>query len=466
MPQVAVVGCGPVGALLANLLGSAGVETVVHEASLDPYPLPRACHLDAEIMRIFQGAGLTDQVTDLVEPSLGMEFVDVDGHRLFTYEDFERSPILGWHEDYVFQQPKLDRVLREGLERWPSVELRLGSEVTDLGSIDARFVVACDGASSSIRRSLGIGLSDLGFDQHWLVVDLMVDGDADLPAVIQQVCNPQRPATYVPSAHGHHRWEFCLMEGESHEEFQRHEKVRELLRPWVSDDVGEIVRAAVYRFHAVVAERWRDGRFFLAGDSAHQMPPFTGQGMCSGIRDAANLAWKLKSVFQYGSPETLLDSYEPERRDHVERCIAMAIEAGLLVSGQVAELPPPDVNDADRWSRLPPLTEGIFSSGNDTRIGHQARQPRVLVNEKQDLLDEVGGPDWYLVSRVPCETGGWCRTILADDLVDLEGDVELLLAGRAAVLVRPDRYLFGSADDDSIGELVDAAKRLIGIETA
>ena len=137
MPQVAVIGCGPVGALLANLLGVAGVETSVHEASLDSYPLPRACHLDAEIMRIFQGAGLSDQVERLVEPSRGMEFVDADGTRLFTYEDFERSPILGWCEDYVFQQPELDRVLREGLERFPNVELTLGSEVTDLDSVDA-----------------------------------------------------------------------------------------------------------------------------------------------------------------------------------------------------------------------------------------------------------------------------------------------------------------------------------------
>ena len=461
MPQVAVIGCGPVGALLANLLGVAGVETSVHEASLDTYPFPRACHLDAEIMRIFQGAGLTDQVARLVEPSLGMEFVDADGTRLFTYEDFERSPILGWFEDYVFQQPLLDRALREGLERFPSVELILGSEVSDPNSIDAQFVVACDGAASATRRGLGIGLTDWGFDQYWLVVDLMFDDDPDLPSVIQQVCDPKRPVTYVPSAHGHYRWEFRLMEGENHEEFEEHQRVRELLRPWIPDDAGEIVRAAAYRFHAVVAERWRDGRFFLAGDSAHQMPPFIGQGMCSGIRDAANLAWKLKSVLQHGAPERLLDSYEMERRSHVERCIAMSIEAGRIVSGHVAEFPAPDVNEAERWSRLPPITEGIFSSGVDDRIGHQARQPRVLVNETPLLLDDVGGSDWYLLSRVPHQTRSWCQTVLVDDLVDPDGGLDLLLAGRAAVLIRPDRYVFGSANEESIGELVDAAERQV-----
>ncbi len=437
------------------------METAVHEASLDAYPLPRACHLDAEIMRIFQGAGLSDRVERLVEPSRGMEFVDSEGERLFTYEDFERSPILGWFEDYVFQQPQLDRVLREGLERFPEVELFLGSQVTDLDSVDARFVVACDGASSTTRRNLGIDLEDWGFDQYWLVVDLMLDGDAGLPSVIQQVCDADRPATYVPSAHGHHRWEFQLMDGESHEEFEDHRRVRELLRPWLPEDAGEIVRAAAYRFHAVVAESWRDGRFFLAGDAAHQMPPFIGQGMCSGIRDAANLAWKLKSVLQYAAPEELLESYEMERRSHVERCIAMSIEAGRIVSGQVAEFPLPDANDAERWSRLPPLTEGIFSSGPDERIGHQARQPRVLANGSPALLDDVGGSDWYLLSRVPHQTGSWCETVLVDDLVDLDGGLDLLLAGQAAALIRPDRYVFGSADEHSIGELVASAEHLV-----
>tara|TARA_B100000700_G_scaffold166165_1_gene183710 strand:- start:3009 stop:4418 length:1410 start_codon:yes stop_codon:yes gene_type:complete len=461
VPQVAIVGCGPVGALLANLLGLAGVETSVHEASLDPYPLPRACKLDAEIMRIFQGAGLSKEVTQLVERCRGMDFVDSDGKRLFTYEDFERSPILGWHEDYVFQQPLLDRVLREGLERFPHVDLILGSEVTDLDSVDADFVVACDGASSVTRRNLGIGLTDWGFDQYWLVVDLMIDGDPGLPAVIQQVCDAERPATYVPSAHGHHRWEFRLSDDENHEEFEDHRRVRELLRPWIPDGLGEIVRAAAYRFHAVVAETWRSGRFFLAGDAAHQMPPFIGQGMCSGIRDAANLAWKIKSVLRYGASEVLLDSYETERRGHVESCIAMSIEAGRLVSRQVLELPTPDIDEQDRWSRLPPLMEGLFSAGTDNRIGHQARQPRVVADGTPILLDDIGGSDWYLLSRVAFPSSNWCKTVLVDDLVDLDGGLDLLLDGRAAVLVRPDRYVFGSANEEFLGELVDAAERLV-----
>ena len=156
MEDVAIIGCGPVGATMANLLGQAGLKTVIHEAANSEYPLPRAWHLDAEIMRIFQGIGLSEKITEIIEPSHGMEFVDNEGNQLFDYEDFERDPILGWSEDYVFQQPQLDRILREGIDRWSNVELSLGSEIRDISDLDARYVVACDGASSQIRESLGI----------------------------------------------------------------------------------------------------------------------------------------------------------------------------------------------------------------------------------------------------------------------------------------------------------------------
>ena len=303
MEDVAIIGCGPVGATMANLLGQAGLKTVVHEAADSEYPLPRACHLDAEIMRIFQGIGLSEEILEIVEPSQGMEFVDKEGNPLFDYEDFERDPILGWKEDYVFQQPQLDRILREGIGRWPSVELNFGSEVRDITDLNARYIVACDGASSPTRESLGIELTDFDFDQTWLVVDLMIDKDPGLPSIIQQVCDPNRPATYVPSANGHHRWEFRIFENENPEDFRGLERVRELLSNWITGDTGEIVRVVPYRFHAVVADSWRFGNVFLAGDAAHQMPPFMGQGMCSGVRDASNLAWKLKAVIREGASE-------------------------------------------------------------------------------------------------------------------------------------------------------------------
>ena len=466
-PEVAVVGYGPVGATLANLLGQAGISTCVYERSTEPYPLPRACHLDAEIMRIFQNLGLGSEIAALVEPSRGMLFVDSEGEPLFDYEDFTRDPILGWCEDYVFIQPELDAALRAGVERFDCVDVRLGCEVADWRELPARWVVACDGANGASRRTAGIEFTDLGYDQRWLVVDVMLCGPVALPDIIQQVCDPQRPATFVPSARNHRRWEFRLEAGESDEQATDPQNVWRLLGRWLRPGDGDLVRAAVYDFHATVAETWRRGRLLLAGDAAHQMPPFMGQGMCSGIRDAANLAWKLRSVLRHGAPEGLLDSYEAERRPHVERCIELSIEAGRLLDEPV--FPEPDIYDGERWSRLPPLT-GLFEGAGSPApfpVGHQARQPTVEVGGHRRLLDDVAGAGWYLLSNGPATGGGLARVLDATTLGDPEGWLARLLGDRAAVLIRPDRYVYGTAATaGDVEDLLTDARRRIGLPPA
>lgn len=461
-PEVAVVGYGPVGATLANLLGRAGIRTCVYERSAEPYPLPRACHLDAEVMRIFQNVGLGDEIGALVEPSRGMLFVDAAGRPLFDYEDFVRDPILGWHEDYVFIQPELDAALRAGVDRFDCVEARLGTEVIDWRELPGRWVVACDGAASASRQLAGIDFLDLGYDQRWLVVDVMLARPVELPDIIHQVCDPQRPATFVPSARNHRRWEFRLAPDESDEQASDPANVWQLLAPWLQPGDGELVRAAVYDFHATVAETWHRGRLLLAGDAAHQMPPFMGQGMCSGIRDAANLAWKLRAVLRDGAPEALLGSYEAERRPHVERCIELSIEAGRLLDEPV--FPEPDSDDGERWSRLPPLT-GLFQGASRSTpfpVGHQARQPTVETDGRRRLLDDVAGPGWYLLSNGPADGAGLARVVDATRLGDPDGWLCRLLGGAAAVLIRPDRYVYGTATTamDVAGLLADARRRI------
>ena len=461
--EVAVVGYGPVGATLANLLGQAGIRTCIYERSVEPYPLPRACHLDAETMRIFQGAGLGESMVAVVEPSRGMLFTDAGGNPLFDYEDFTRDPILGWHEDYVFIQPELDAALRAGAERFDCVEVHLGVEVADWRTLPARWVVACDGAAGTSRGLAGIDFVDLGYDQRWLVVDVMLRRPVELPDIIHQVCDPQRPATFVPSARNHRRWEFRLADGETDEEVRAPEHVWRLLAPWLRPGDGEVVRAAVYAFHATVAEAWRRGRLLLAGDAAHQMPPFMGQGMCSGIRDAANLAWKLREVLRGGAPEGLLDSYEAERRPHVERCIELSIEAGRLLDEPA--FPAADRDDGQRWSRLPPLT-GLFQEtpggAAPFPVGHQARQPTVEVSGRRHLLDDVAGPGWYLVSAGAADGAGFARVVDATRLGDPDGWLARLLGGAYAVLIRPDRYVYGTATTpaDVAGLLAGARRRI------
>ena len=419
--DVAIVGLGPTGATLANLCGAWGLRTVVYERSTAPYPQPRACHLDAEIARVFQHLGFEDDLRRLLTVSAGMEYVDAAGRRLFTFEGFEREPLLGWHEDYVFVQPELDAMLRAGLEQYAHVEVHIGVDAPELDALRglARFVVACDGASSPTREQLAIDLLDLGYDERWLVVDVMLHDAAapPLPAIIQQVCDRRRLATFVPSHDRHRRWEFRLADDELVPDVWR------LLAPWaVTRDSGDLVRAATYRFHALEAERWRDGNVFLAGDAAHQMPPFMGQGMCSGVRDAANLAWKLAEVIRGGAPDALLDTYETERRPHVAAVTALSIQAGQLLTRLAIDptaVPLADTPDPTRWSRLPGL-----DLGGDFPVGHQLPQP--------DRLDE-GLPDgWVWVASDDAFTSPDGRPVVVEPRAT---------HGHRAVLVRPDRYV-------------------------
>jgi 3-(3-hydroxy-phenyl)propionate hydroxylase len=461
--EVAIVGLGPVGATLANYLGQAGIVTEVHERSIDPHPLPRACHLDAEIMRIFQAVGLSEEIGGIVEPSAGMEFVDLSLEHLFTYEDFARDPILGWEEDYVFIQPELDAILRGGIERFPSVEVRLGSEVSSASDLDASFIVACDGARSSMRREAGVEQVDLGFDEEWLVVDVMLSRPVALPGIIQQICHPDRAATFVPSAGPHRRWEFRLEPTEDREAVASPEAVWKRLAPWLGPDDGDLVRAVIYEFHAVVADRWRVGDVFLAGDAAHQMPPFMGQGMCSGIRDAVNLGWKLVAVLRDRVDPELLGSYELERRPHVERCIELSIEAGRLVSAIDPVFPAPDTDDGERWSRLPPLTTGVFSTPIEWPVGHQARQPTVIHRGSKLRLDDLAGPGWSLVTRGGSPGSAFASVIETASIEDPEGWVERMLGDSHAMLIRPDRYVYGVATGpDGVGPLLTSAQLAIG----
>ncbi|MFZ9628443.1 MAG: FAD-dependent monooxygenase [Ilumatobacteraceae bacterium] len=416
--DVAVVGLGPTGATMALALGRRGHRVVVFERSTEPYSMPRACHLDAEVARILARHGLEDDLHDLLTESAGMEYVDGDGVRLFTFEGFERAPLLGWHEDYVFVQPELEEVMRRHLTALPSVEIRLGVEAPSLDDLRsmARFVVACDGASSGVRQQLGVPLRDLVYDEPWLVVDVMLDREPEppLPDIIQQVCDPARLATFVPSHGAHRRWEFLLAEGEDPDPWT-------LLERWgVTPAHGTLVRAVRYRFHALVAEQWRVGTVFLAGDAAHMMPPFMGQGLCSGVRDADNLAWRLDEVLG-GADEPVLDGYATERRAHAEQVIAMSVDAGRTLARLAADptdLPQPSAPDPTRWSRLPGL-----DLGGDFPVGHQLPQP--------DRLDD----------RLPT----WCWVASDATFVPRDGRPVVVepraTYGHRAVLVRPDRYI-------------------------
>ena len=342
--DVLLAGYGPVGAVAANLLGQAGLRAAVFEPTTSIYHLPRAAHFDSDVMAIFESVGLGEAIRPATAPIDAMDCVNAAGELLqrFTPPDGGAA--------YMFYQPDLERALRAGVERWPSVEVHLAQAVTGLTQhpthvavsvadaetglerdVTASYVLGCDGARSLVRAALDVGLHDFGFDQPWLVVDTMLKRAVDLPAVAQQICDPRRPATFVPSAGNHRRWEFMLLPGESPTAMEDPATYLPLLARWVTLDDVDVVRAVVYTFHALVAERWRDRRVLLLGDAAHQMPPFLGQGMCAGIRDAANLVPKLATVLAGRAGDDHLDTYEAERRPHVEEIIGLAVNLGRFI---------------------------------------------------------------------------------------------------------------------------------------
>jgi len=436
--DIAIVGYGPVGATAANLLGARGWRTAVFERETAVYALPRAVHVDGEVMRVFASIGLRERIIPDTAPIDGMRFLDRRGRTLF--QGYTRHQPYGFPASTMVYQPRLEDALRAGAARYPCVDVRLGHEVTAVRQDDdgvtlrvrdhdhdhdgghtyevrARYTLGCDGARSLARKQAGIPLRDLGFHQPWLVVDTLLKEDLSLPTVSQQVCDPARPVTFVPAAGAHRRWEFRLRAGERREELERPERVRALLatRARIDPDRVEVIRAAVYTFHALLAAHWRDGRVFLLGDAAHQMPPFLGQGLCAGIRDAHNLAWKLHLVLRGAATSALLDSYQQEREPHVRSIIRLAVWTGRVVG---ADEPLATLRDATfallnrvapvrRALRhvnpgLPPLHGGVLSKGH--RHGHRSPvgavfvQPRVRrPNGRMIPLDEELGSDFAVV---------------------------------------------------------------------
>ncbi|MGI5176326.1 bifunctional 3-(3-hydroxy-phenyl)propionate/3-hydroxycinnamic acid hydroxylase [Dactylosporangium sp. CA-152071] len=347
--DVVVVGCGPVGALTANLLGVRGVRTVVVERSTAPHGQPRAFSCDDEALRIYQQAGLRDEVAaDMYPPPL-VEYVSGDGRPFATIALDEVDFGLGSEPLHFFDQPRLEASLRGGLERFEHVSLRTGVELTGLdqdadgvtvflraldngavSSLRARYVLGCDGARSATRAAVGIALSGTSYAEPWLAISGDVEPGGVRQPTTRFVCDWRRPAFISPGAFGTHRLEFMLRATETPAEMTRPETVARLAAPYVDPDRFTVTRAVVYTFHHLAARQWRVGRVFLLGDAAHQMPPFLGQGLCSGLRDAANLSWKLAMALDGTAGDDLLDTYEAERRPHTAAMAAMSVRLGRV----------------------------------------------------------------------------------------------------------------------------------------
>lgn len=473
--DVVIVGRGPVGATLANLLGLCGLRALVLEREARTYHLPRAVHFDDECMRVFQTIGLAEAILPQTILGPGMLFLDGNGRMLLDWSRPQTLTPMGWNLSYRFHQPDLEEVLIGGLTRWSHVTLRNRCDVFaldqdehgvrvryedlstgKLAEVRAGYVIGCDGARSLVRRFIGSGMEDLGFHERWLVIDVLLKRERDdLGDYSLQHCDPRRPATYVRGTGTRRRWEITVLPDEDSQEVAQPAKVWELLSRWVTPDDAEIERAAVYTFHSVIAQQWRRGRLLLAGDSAHQTPPFLGQGMCAGIRDAANLAWKLARVIRGNADAGLLDTYQSERQPHVREFIELAIRLGGVINTKAIEagLAAGEVRDNApvKLEVKKPLLGPGLALGDLPLAGHLAPQFALKDGRRSD--DRTGYSHVLLVESAVALPS--CRAlsqagieILTSD--DAEGIGQWLREhGVIAALVRPDRYVRGTARNDS-----------------
>lgn len=487
MYDVAIVGCGPSGATLANFLGLYGFRVLVLERAESAYPLPRAVHLDDEVMRVFQSIGLADAINDMVRVNVGMHFVDKDQNMLVDWSRPQSVGPYGWYPSYRFHQPDIEAILHEGMTRFATIDMRWSAAVTSISqtkahatiafddngtmaTAKAHFVIGCDGAKSLVRHYVSSSkeiisvddtdadadrsdeMHDLGFEERWLVIDGQLKRPRpDLGDFTIQTCDPDRPSTYARQPENWRRWEVSLKDDETDDYVRSDAFVWSFLSPQITPDDLSVERRAVYTFQSKLARHWRRNRVMIAGDAAHLTPPFMGQGMCIGIRDVANLGWKLAHIL-HGGEDAMLESYASERAPHARAYIEMATYLGnLLNSCETAEglrsaltsakSDQQDAGSAENTkmqSIAPRLGNGIGDATDPFR-GYRAPQPRLADGR---LLDDVIGLKWGLVTRQ-----GNVPAISRDDICVVNDAHEPNITamfddlGADAMIIRPDRYI-------------------------
>ncbi|QYN20215.1 FAD-dependent monooxygenase [Amycolatopsis sp. DSM 110486] len=434
--QVVVVGAGPVGMTAAALLAARGVPVTVFERNTTTSDEPKAISLDDESLRVYQSAGLADRILRVIVPGTGTRYYDASGAPVFQ----ARSPRpfrLGYPFKNPFAQQDLERELFAHLAAHPLVTMRMATEVRDIGlvpdgvvvsyasaaepddgvrAVHTPYVLGCDGGKSIVRRTLGVGMTGRSHPEPWLVVDVLDDHHNERYGMHH--ADPARPHVIIPGRGGRCRYEFLLHPGEgTPESGPDFELVRRLLEPFRTITPEQIERAIIYRFNALVADQWHQDRAFLLGDAAHMMPPFAGQGLNSGIRDAANLCWKLADVLGGRLDPVALDTYERERRGHAEATVRLSERLGRVVMSTNRRFAlrrdaylAAALRDADARSfyeemryRPPHVYEsGLIAPRCDDTVGPTGvmlGQPRTFDTSRGRtmLLDEVVGTGWALL---------------------------------------------------------------------
>ena len=522
--DVAIVGAGPVGLMIANYLGQCGVNVTLVEKLDTLIDYPRAIGLDDESLRTFQAVGLADEVLPHTTPWHAMRFLTPKGR---CFADIQpKTDEFGWSRRNAFIQPLADRVLFDGLQRFSNVKVLFSRELSSFEQsasavvlnlqdqhgrserLNARYLIGCDGGNSLVRRSLDISFEGKTAPNQWIVVDIANDPLATPHVYL--CCDPVRPYVSAALPHGVRRFEFMVMPGETETELSKPENLRKLLSKVLPNpDHIELIRSRVYTHNARLAGRFRQGRVLLAGDAAHIMPVWQGQGYNSGMRDASNLAWKLALVIKGLAADNLLDSYEEERRDHAKAMINLSVLAGHVlappkrwqgtlrdgVSWLLNYLPPVKRYFVEmRFKPMPQYTRGalIVPSAKGSPVGKMFIQPKVLTDAGTTvLLDEVIGENFAIIAWGCDPTWGLSATQIAQwkalgtRFIQVLPDVQLRVPSDAGpdvirvgdssgrlkewfalgtssiALVRPDRFLAGLAIPQTVGQACDELARAL-----
>ena len=493
--DVAIVGYGPVGVTAANLLGQQGLSVVVVERDPDIYARARAISTDEEVVRIWQQVGLADRLNADMHPGCGANFVDAKGVPFVRLMPASRGN--GHLPQQFIYQPALEKVLRAGVDRFPNVSVLIEHEclrviqradhvelmladlnVDEFRRIRASYVIAADGGSSAIRGQLGVGFGGRTYGERWIVIDTKVLKEWPGHDRLRFHCNPERPTVDCPTPLGHHRWEFPVRDEEHERDLLTEDAIWKVLRAQgITQENVRILGFACYSHHVRFADRWRVGRIFLAGDAAHAMPPWIGQGMAAGVRDVANLCWKLGAVLAGSLPESVLDTYQAERLPHVKEVTNRAVKTGKLIIQRkrwraavrnhvfrtASKVPYFTTWLRDhRWLPDACYREGLLAHNGNHAVGWQIPQPWV-VDEKGETvrLDDIIGGRWVVLHTGPSSDWPDWRAVgvpimrltppgsvpRADCIVDCDESLTSWLdnKGASVVVVRPDGFVYAAA---------------------
>ena len=465
--DVVIVGLGPTGGVLANLIAKHNLSIKILEKENQLYNLPRAVHFDDEIMRVFETIGISENFLKQTIINKGTRFIDENNNLLL---DWPRPKVItenGWYPSYRFHQPDLERNLRKKLSNFKKVSISQNSDVFNVENkkdhvevtyknvktekeniLRSKYVIGCDGGRSFVRKAIDAGIDDLGFEQRWAVIDVLLKTkNIELPDRTIQYCSSSRPATYCRNVGRRRRWEIALKDEKDEKQFLREENLWKFLNRWVSKEDIIIERKAVYTFQSAIAKKWQKGRIFLAGDAAHLSPPFMGQGMCAGIRDASNLAWKIAFCCQNEHNIKLLNSYQSERYKNVKEYILTTMNMGKLLNEMGGTNVSKTVKNAEDGSKTmstikPSMGPGLGSLKDKNR-------GKIFPNikfDKNKTIDEFYDKKIILFSKKNYNQNN-ISNVSGDKFEELIGILKKF--NSEALIVRPDRYILSSTNENN-----------------